>query len=59
VLVARANVTPRQAVQDAAAFIDKKKLQGLIINQVTGGTVGSYYGYSHYGESVDDSHGDS
>jgi protein-tyrosine kinase len=58
VLVVRANATPRQAVQDAAAHIDKKKLQGLIINQVTTATGGSYYGYSHYGENSDDSHGE-
>jgi protein-tyrosine kinase len=58
VLVVRANVTPRHAVQDAAAHIDKKKLQGLIINQATTSTGGSYYGYSHYGENSDDSHGD-
>jgi len=49
--VARAGVTPRHAVQEAVANIDRKKLQGLIVNQVTVSSVGGYYGYyASYGE---------
>jgi protein-tyrosine kinase len=57
VLVVRVGVTPRQAAIDALAHIDKKKLQGLILNQATFSKVGGYYGYPTYGESVDDAHG--
>lgn len=50
-LVMRFGVTPRQAVLEAAGHVDKKKLQGLILNQATSGGGGDYYGYSGYGES--------
>lgn len=56
VLVVRVGVTPRHAAIDALAHIDKKKLQGLILNQATFSKVGGYYGYPPDGESVDDAH---
>ncbi|HSY04940.1 MAG TPA: AAA family ATPase, partial [Steroidobacteraceae bacterium] len=34
VLVVRVGVTPRQAAIEAASHVDKRKLQGLILNQV-------------------------
>jgi protein-tyrosine kinase len=49
VLVARAGVTPRRALADAVARVEKSKLQGLILNDIAvrqGG--GYYYGYSGY-----------
>jgi protein-tyrosine kinase len=52
-LVVRAGITPRQAAIDAATHIDKKKLQGLIINQAASAILGGYYGYAHYGEGED------
>jgi protein-tyrosine kinase len=53
-LVVRVGVTPRQAALDAAAHVDKRKLQGLILNQATFAEAGGYYGYSSYGESGDE-----
>ena len=53
VLVVRVGVTPRQAAAEAAGHIDKKKLQGLILNQATFTNAGGYYGYASYGESGD------
>ncbi len=50
VLVARAGTTPRQAVVDAIAHLDKQKLQGVIVNQVPVRKIGSgYYEYGSYG----------
>jgi protein-tyrosine kinase len=54
VLVVRVGVTPRQAVIDAAAHVDKKKLQGLILNQATYSKLGGYYSYVSYDESGDE-----
>lgn len=50
VLVVRARETPRQAVLDAVALVEKEKLAGLVLNQapVRRGD-GYYYGYSSYG----------
>ena len=48
VLVVRAGTTPRRAIQDAVAQIDKQKLQGLVVNQVRGATGEGYYGYGTY-----------
>jgi receptor protein-tyrosine kinase len=50
ILVVRAGKTPRQAIVDAVAHIDKKKLQGVVLNHApfTSGTE-YYYGYPHYG----------
>jgi protein-tyrosine kinase len=47
-LVVRAGATPRRAIQEAVAQVDKKKLQGLIVNQVAEGPGGDYYGYPPY-----------
>jgi len=56
VLVVRVGVTPRQAVIDAAAQINKKKLQGLILNQAAYSKLGGYYSYPTYGEGGDETH---
>ncbi len=50
-MVARAGKTPRQALLDAIAQVDKAKLYGLVLNEAheTGGP--GYYGYYGYGES--------
>ena len=52
-MVARAGQTPRQAVLDALALLDKSKLYGLVLNDAPamGGDGGYYahYGYSAYG----------
>lgn len=53
VLVIRAGVTPRRAVQDAIGQLDRQKLQGLVVNQVKGASGGDYYGYGTY-DSVSD-----
>jgi len=50
-LVARVGVTPRQAALEAAAYVHKGKLQGVILNDATYTKAGGYYGYSSYGES--------
>jgi exopolysaccharide/PEP-CTERM locus tyrosine autokinase len=49
VLVVRAGVTPRRAIQDAVAQIDRQKLQGLVVNQARGVPGEGYYGYGAYG----------
>ncbi|HEY2036430.1 MAG TPA: hypothetical protein VGG96_05410 [Steroidobacteraceae bacterium] len=51
-LVARAGKTPRQALLDAIALIDKTKLHGLVLNDAHAGSSDGYYthyGYSGYG----------
>jgi len=53
VLVVRAGATPRQAVSDAIAQVDKSKLQGLIINQAVFRKDGGYYDYGSYGAPVE------
>lgn len=48
-LVVRACVTPRQAVLDAVAHLDERRLQGLILNEaMTARGSGYYYGYTSY-----------
>lgn len=54
VLVVRVDVTPRHAALEAAALIDKKKFQGVILNEASANWGGGYYGYANYGESGDD-----
>jgi exopolysaccharide/PEP-CTERM locus tyrosine autokinase len=50
VLVARAGHTPRRAIADAVAQVDRKKLQGLVLNDAYVGAEHGYYGYG-YGET--------
>ncbi len=50
VLVARAGHTPRRAIADAVAQIDKKKLQGLVLNDAYVTAEHGYYDYG-YGET--------
>lgn len=57
-LVVRANVTPRQAALEAIGYVDKKKLQGLVLNQVSPNSIAGYYSYTGYGESGDSSGSD-
>lgn len=54
VLVVRVDKTPRQALLDAAAYVDRTRFQGLILNHVpfTQGT--GYYGYTGYYEAGDE-----
>jgi protein-tyrosine kinase len=49
VLVVRAGVTPRPAVQSALALIDAEQAGGIVLNQVHGITGEGYYGYGEYG----------
>jgi protein-tyrosine kinase len=49
VLVARAGHTPRRALADAIAQIDKKKLRGLVLNDAHVNKEHGYYDYSSYG----------
>lgn len=56
VLVARVGVTPRRAVADALAQLDRNKLQGIVLNEVPlRKGEGYYYGYGGYGTSAHDS----
>lgn len=51
-MVTRANRTPRQALLDAIALIDKTKLHGLVLNDSHAGSSDGYYthyGYAGYG----------
>jgi Mrp family chromosome partitioning ATPase len=53
VLVVRAGVTPRHAVQAAIGMIDEKQAGGLILNEVKIGFTEGYYGYGAYGTAGD------
>jgi exopolysaccharide/PEP-CTERM locus tyrosine autokinase len=53
VLVVRAGVTPRHAVQAAIGMFDEKQAGGLILNEVKVGFTEGYYGYEAYGTSGD------
>ncbi len=53
ILVVRAGQTPRQALQDAIVQVEKRKLNGLVLNDATVGAGDGYYygyGYSTYGQ---------
>jgi len=52
-LVVRAGQTPQQAVLDAIAQLDPKRLVGLILNDARHGAA-TYYGYSGYYGALDD-----
>lgn len=48
VMVARSGQTPQQALQDAVALVDKKRLSGVVLNDAPTATGrGSYYGYTY------------
>ncbi len=53
VLVVHLDVTPQRAVLEAAAYVDKKKLQGLILNHTPFRARAGYYGYGGYGQGGD------
>jgi protein-tyrosine kinase len=48
-MVARAGKTPRQALLDAIAQVDKSKLHGLVLNEAHETGAQGYYGYYGYG----------
>lgn len=51
-MVTRAGTTPRHALLDAVALIDKTKLHGLVLNDAHAGSSDGYYthyGYAGYG----------
>jgi len=52
VLVARAGHTPRRAIADAIAQVDKSKLRGLVLNDARVGREHGYYDYYGSGEGV-------
>lgn len=52
VLVARFGATPRQALLEALAHVDKQKLQGLILNDAPFRSGSSYYAYGDYGAAA-------
>jgi protein-tyrosine kinase len=51
VLVVRAGVTPRLAVQSAMAMIDAEQAGGIVLNQMQGATGEGYYAYGEYGSN--------
>jgi exopolysaccharide/PEP-CTERM locus tyrosine autokinase len=54
VLVVRAGATPRRALQDAVAQVDRHKLQGLVVNQARPAPGASYhYGYYAYEDGAE------
>jgi exopolysaccharide/PEP-CTERM locus tyrosine autokinase len=55
-LVVRSGATPHHAAIEAAAQVDRKKLQGVILNRANIVSEGSYYGYSDYGEEPGTAH---
>ena len=55
VLVARVGLTPRRAIADVLAQVDRSKLQGLVLNYVPFRPGhGYYYGYASYDASAQD-----
>jgi protein-tyrosine kinase len=48
VLVVRAGVTPRHAMLEAIGYVEKNRLQGVILNQTAFGQTPGYYGYGEY-----------
>jgi Mrp family chromosome partitioning ATPase len=51
-MVTRAGYTPRHALLEAVAQIDKNKLQGLVLNDAYTTISNSYYGYPEYGAAA-------
>jgi protein-tyrosine kinase len=58
VLVARAGVTPQQALVDALTYVHRNKLQGLILNQAQFTPGAGYYEYPGSGAGDDETSGD-
>ena len=53
VLVVRAGVTPRQAVQASVElFVDAQQAGGIVLNGVRGRSTGEYYEYGSYGNDA-------
>ena len=49
ILVVRAGVTPRHAILEAVALVERNKLQGIVLNEAPGKSgAGYYYGYGSY-----------
>jgi protein-tyrosine kinase len=57
ILVVRASVTPRQAVQAAIGLIDARQAGGLVLNDVASASSEGYYGYGSYGAYGQDTDG--
>lgn len=57
VLVVRVDATPRQAALEAAAYVDKTKLQGLILNHAPLRPGAGYYGYAGYSDAGEETTG--
>jgi protein-tyrosine kinase len=53
-MVVRAGYTPRHALVEAVAQIDKKKLQGLVLNDAYTTIREAYYGYPTYGARAEE-----
>lgn len=51
VMVVRADVTSRQAVNDAVAAVGAEKMISLVLNQVSSQPTSGYYGYGNFGEA--------
>ena len=49
VIVARAGATPRQAITDSLAHVDRSRVQGIILNQAGLASGAAYYEYPGYG----------
>jgi protein-tyrosine kinase len=45
-LVVRAGVTPRHAIEEALSYVDKTRLQGIVLNDAPLKNAGGYYYYS-------------
>ena len=54
VLVVRAGVTPRQAVQAAVGLFDPQQAGGVVLNEVQASSKEGYYGYGSYYGTDDD-----
>jgi protein-tyrosine kinase len=53
-LVVRAGITPKHAILEALAYVDRSKLQGLILNHAQVRKGGGYYDYAAYGAGGDE-----
>ena len=49
VLVVRAGITPRQAVQEALSLLSEKQAGGIVLNEAKIGIMDRYYEYGAYG----------
>jgi exopolysaccharide/PEP-CTERM locus tyrosine autokinase len=57
ILVARCGVTPRHAIAEAVALVDKSKIQGVVLNQASA-MGGGYYNYGYGDEAAPEKYRD-